>query len=113
MTTIDTQSAAFKAACNAFRLAMQSKFSATDEALAGAIAAWEKAQWQPIETAPKDGTWFLAREADDHLFTAAYHSEGYFMVKCGQPVVSVPEPTHWRPLPTPPEPDNGWRDHTA
>jgi len=65
------------------------------------------ADWQPIETAPKDGTpVLLGREFDTHVALAewddeamppfqwrvpdteiAYHAKGY---------------THWMPLPAPP-----------
>ncbi len=78
--------------------------------------------WQPIATAPKDGTWFLICRAD----------EGYesFEVGCYDPLVShtyveaetpglyrreerqayewrgfnnFHRATHWQPLPEPPE----------
>ena len=65
--------------------------------------------WQPIETAPKDGTPFLAfaqttpsgnvRAPSKHI-TVAYHTrwagwvsiDGHYGVR----------PTHWMPLPPPP-----------
>ena len=61
-------------------------------------------EWQPIETAPKDGTRFIAwgpnlavaecewREAWAHYDAGWYRSNQH-------PVV---EPTHWQPLPSPP-----------
>ena len=58
--------------------------------------------WPPIETAPKDGTHFLAYEPTGDMYRAAYNRDGYLRAFCGQPVVETPEPTHWRPLPTPP-----------
>jgi hypothetical protein len=59
--------------------------------------------WQPIETAPKDGTWILSADAGDerlvtrHGFTIVQwcdswrDEEGYKW-----------EPTCWQPLPEPP-----------
>ena len=61
-------------------------------------------EWQPIETAPKDGTHFLAYEPCGDMYRAAYHQDGYIMAFGGQPVVDTPEPTHWMPLLEPPTP---------
>jgi hypothetical protein len=52
--------------------------------------------WQPIETAPRDGTWVLTWGAD-----------GIGIAKCFpvpqvQPSGWSPDTTHWRPLPAPP-----------
>lgn len=58
--------------------------------------------WQGIDTAPKDGTHFLAYEDTGDIFRAAYHREGYLMCWGSQPVVQTPEPTHWMPLPAAP-----------
>ena len=70
-------------------------------------AASKPSEWQPIETAPRDGAWFIAvatakgwgatrivcyRYPDDRLPT---HGEGN---------VWPSAPTHWMPLPKPPEP---------
>lgn len=68
----------------------------------GAIEAAEAAAWEPIETAPKDGTRFWA-------FTPALHKEaahwgecvftgGHFQNSCAW----HRQPTYWRPLPSPP-----------
>ena len=81
-------------------------------------------KWQPIETAPKDGTQFMAYQADDgrgHSFFAvarmlreewhAYEpidgTDTYRREKKSR-LVMVPDhhwfkPTHWMPLPAPPE----------
>jgi len=64
--------------------------------------------WQPIESAPKDGTSVLAFWGQDSaldLFGVIYWGceEG-----CGEPIwlendKAVGPPTHWQPLPEPPE----------
>lgn len=66
--------------------------------------------WQPIETAPKDGTRVL-------LFTTHipndYYNESFIGVQIGRwdcghmsdgwEFENIGEPTHWMPLPPPPE----------
>lgn len=62
-------------------------------------------EWQPIETAPKDGTRFLAYEDGNHYaleWVPEMPNDGYWKCLCGQFVTITPEPTHWRPLPAPP-----------
>lgn len=62
--------------------------------------------WQPIDTAPKDGTWFVAWDPLLNVngggpFICAYDSslKQFFDVSAG-----IEEPTHWMPLPPPPAP---------
>jgi len=66
--------------------------------------AREKSMWQDIETAPKDGTWFLAYQAgnEPQFFTCASYQDKWTRDEDyrDQP----PVPTHWQPLPTPPKP---------
>lgn len=64
--------------------------------------------WQTIESAPKDG-WFDVWR-DGVRFPDARRQGKHFAAatgewKDGQPVVErlVPPPTHWMPLPAPPE----------
>lgn len=68
----------------------------------------EEAKWRPIETAPKDGTPVLL------FFPAGPHHggaiEGWWFsspkeIDDGWETIigTIGEPTHWRPLPDPPE----------
>lgn len=67
------------------------------------------AEWQPIETAPKDGTRFLVVEATKRPFVALWldadHPDvddaGWYDHWNFDPV----SPTHWKPLPKPPVTD--------
>jgi hypothetical protein len=57
-------------------------------------------EWQPIETAPKDGTEFLAFQPGWELDFAWWdQARGMWMDRHGDQTV----PTHWIPLPPPPE----------
>ena len=75
--------------------------------------------WQPIETAPKDEIVLLSHEMDGKQIVtqAAYSHEkliwwpvSEFSVMCENIIPSgasitfqIVDPTHWMPLPTPPE----------
>lgn len=60
--------------------------------------------WQPIETAPRDGTRVLGYELNDPTDTCPYavmrFRGEYGWVNAGWTGL---EPTHWMPLPPPPE----------
>jgi hypothetical protein len=62
--------------------------------------------WQPIATAPRDGTvvWAYCAPKDDPYKRPAYQAEIYYKEDAW---VDVPtywhEPTHWQPLPHGPE----------
>lgn len=66
-------------------------------------------QWQPIETAPKDGTWVLLYQGE-HVFQGYWFNiiEGHerwadhSASGCGGYVEAMP--THWMPLPPAPKP---------
>lgn len=55
-----------------------------------------RAGWRPIETAPRDGTWILTYGADTPI------SDGYLLDWYVPDDGWNGNPTHWRPLPTPP-----------
>lgn len=63
-------------------------------------------QWLPIESAPKDGTRFLAYENGDTYGASIYaldeYGAPYWQSYCGQSVTYRPDPTHWMPLPAAP-----------
>lgn len=61
-------------------------------------------QWQPIETAPKDGTRVLLHSPDTHTYTGIAASwciidERWEEWDSNHPCL----PTHWIPLPAPPK----------
>lgn len=64
--------------------------------------------WQPIETAPRDGTWIegyeLGRSPEDAIKVWQWYDPwpkpGYWLDAADQ-CDGLEQPTHWRPLPTP------------
>ena len=64
--------------------------------------------WQPIETAPKDGSWFIAYGLDCDGRGGYWYSTGlarYDVKKHGGgfETIKVAYPSHWTPLPEYPE----------
>ena len=65
-------------------------------------------QWQPIETAPKDGRWILVWAPDHNVEKVGWCNKpegGYWSPLLMDPFDSSPlyyKPTHWMPLPPPP-----------
>lgn len=56
--------------------------------------------WQPIETAPRDGTRVLTFRRDfSESYAVAWFGRGGWIPVNGS---AWPEPTHWAPLPEPP-----------
>ena len=74
-----------------------------DVALVEALLA--EREWQPIETAPRDGSWVLVHERQEVPMVARWYlggwqnEDGYEPAEC--------DITHWQPLPAPPEADHG------
>jgi hypothetical protein len=60
-------------------------------------------EWLPIETAPKDGTCVLVVSCG-RVVTASFskYSEKWFD-GCLNDLDGTEQPTHWMPLPAPPE----------
>lgn len=84
------------------------KESAGIIAIARAILAErERHQWQPIDTAPKDGLKILVW-SEGHPVEVAYWEPGFFshtgwtIYQIRTDVDEPFPPTHWCPLPTPP-----------
>ena len=65
-----------------------------------AIAAWNRRAggWQPIDTAPKDGTFVLLLSDESEIYFGRFLG-----VEWDVGFDPTPEFTHWMPLPTPPE----------
>jgi hypothetical protein len=64
-------------------------------------------EWQPIETAPRDGTHILGY-ADGEMAAVyclpTWYDDGWSLSVSGKPASdSYFWPTHWMPLPKPPE----------
>lgn len=77
--------------------------NARDIAKAALVAA-EKAAWRPIEEAPDDGTPILVTGGAKHgqQVNCVPADGGWWRMQIGQ-LSAIP--THFRPLPTPGEPD--------
>ena len=67
-------------------------------------------EWQPIETAPKDGTKILMYYPQPNIGTrkamaisiGAWHLKGAAWHREGGKKIRYTLPTHWMPLPSPP-----------
>ena len=67
-----------------------------------------KLEWQPIETAPKDGSDFLAYHSERRLHYVCYAvtaKDGGVAVVLNHDATYLKSVTHWMPLPQPPEED--------
>ncbi len=64
-------------------------------------------QWQTIESAPRDGTGFIGYEAvgrEQKVISACVFQNGEFVyINFGYGEDTEADPTHWMPLPAPPE----------
>tara|TARA_R110000868_G_scaffold99334_1_gene273432 strand:+ start:1300 stop:1947 length:648 start_codon:yes stop_codon:yes gene_type:complete len=99
---------------------MEARFKGLNNMLKDALAK-QVPQWQPIETAPKDGTWILVGggETDDEeeargIAVASWtrelngsvgdrYARWQFAVYDGGHYGNYINPTHWMPLPQPPQ----------
>ena len=71
-----------------------------------AADALERMQWNPdMDAAPKDGTDVLVHvEKTREQFVAFYNSGRWaFGLMANGHAIALRDPTHWMPLPTPPE----------
>ena len=63
-------------------------------------------EWQPIETAPKNGEWVLLyfpHYAKSSVGKWRSPSPEYYQHWCIEGGVTPYDPTHWMPLPQPPK----------
>lgn len=60
-------------------------------------------KWQPIETAPKDGTWLIACWTGHRGWMAMVFWDQTRAKWCDVFQGYVAQPTHWMPLPPPPQ----------
>lgn len=77
-------------------------------------------KWQPIETAPKNGTkvdlWYpgiIGRVADSFWAEDGVWSPGYWITRDSEGDTHLypnSAPTHWMPLPTSPSNEEGGQD---
>lgn len=65
-----------------------------------ALTAYKKMQWQPIETAPRDGTLILIRINKQWIASARWIKTP--KGECWDYGLSETKPTHWMPLPEQP-----------
>ena len=69
------------------------------------IAIVNGSRWQPIETAPKDGSGFIVNcgQVESGCTLATYEKGVLVSLFDGHPFAPwVAQPTHWMPLPPPP-----------
>lgn len=60
--------------------------------------------WHPIETAPKDGTRFIAVDSDSEIDVVVWDAEsGHWRDPFDIGGCSLGDITHWMPLPAPPD----------
>lgn len=68
--------------------------------------AWQAARqdWQPIETAPKDGTWMVVCQSRNGIIKIARWSDIYKHWSTGITAMCyLAEVSHWMPLPPAPQ----------
>lgn len=58
--------------------------------------------WQPIETAPKDGSVILLCKDGSYIQSGSWNRGGAFHMPHWSTQANLFDPTHWMPLPSPP-----------
>jgi hypothetical protein len=97
----------------AYRLAVQQTREADEDTaielgrqMAGAAVAALMPQWQPIETAPKNGTSLILGAIGEKAVLGFWSQRRTYWLRLGAQVGAQAEdriyPTHWMPLPDPP-----------
>jgi len=84
------------------QMALQKLSETQAELLKLRIATKRESSWQPIETAPRDGTPFLAWEGGCIYKSYWHRTSESFSCIAGQPVAYTPEPSYWMPIPADP-----------
>lgn len=59
--------------------------------------------WQPIETAPKDGTCVLVADTNVWMAVARFWPGNSYWIEDAASGMRLNDPTHWLPLPEPPK----------
>lgn len=74
------------------------------DCMRSAIKAYEKAMWQPIDSAPKDGVRIIVyRPTANSDYIPRVGIDYWFKNRAWGKSNCYTQPTHWRPLPYPPE----------
>jgi hypothetical protein len=59
-------------------------------------------EWQPIETAPRDGTRVIVADTDVWMTCARFWPCNMHWIEDAASGLRLNEPTHWMPAPPPP-----------
>ena len=65
-------------------------------------ATCKRPLWQPIETAPRDGTQVILCDQDGDILTGNYVAP-YWWIDQFMPPMMYGDPLYWMPLPEPPK----------
>ena len=109
-TVIAASLASMQAAVTQSARAVRSAEKKANESEAALAAALKEREWQPIETAPKDGTGVLLWNGYRRCYgwfssyadgSSGWHLRPIFVNEPFEPAAFIPD-THWQPLPAPP-----------
>ena len=67
-----------------------------------AASAVQRSAWQPIETAPRDGSQILVWDGKDVFIAWCCKGRWMYDDLMESPYLTPWHPTHWQPLPSPP-----------